>query len=120
MAKQTNEQKVLNALSSNGPMTQAELAKTTKVKGVYQLVAKMVKEHKVAKNGKQVMLMAFDESTKIDGKKVSEAIHKLKAEHPALGFLKDERDRLMSELEVRVREYIYVVNQIGKLTDEAR
>ena len=115
MAKQTNEQKVLKALTDNGPMTQAELAKLTKVKGVYQLVAKMVKESKVAKNGKQVMLMAVDETTKIDGKKVSQAIHNT----PILDYLKDERDRLMSEIEDRLTEYAYVLGRITKLTNEA-
>ena len=114
MAKQTNEQKILKALTDNGPMTQAELAKLTKVKGVYQLVAKMVKEHKVAKNGKQVMLMGIDESTKIDGKKVSEAIYNT----PILNYLKDERDRLMSEIEDRLNEYAYVLGRITKLTNE--
>lgn len=114
MAKQTNEQKILKSLTDNGPMTQAELAKLTRVKGVYQLVSKMVKEHKVAKNGKQVMLMAVDEATKIDGKKVSEAIHNT----PILEYFKDERDRLMSEIEVRLNEYAYVLNQINKLTNE--
>ena len=114
MAKQTNEQKILNALKETGPMTQAELARTTKVKGVYQLVAKMVKEHKVAKNGKQVMMMAVDESTKIDGKKVSEAIYNT----PILNYLKDERDRLMSEIEDRLNEYAYVLGRITKLTNE--
>lgn len=116
MAKQTNEQKILNALKETGPMTQAELAKATKVKGVYQLVAKMVKEHKVAKNGKQVMLMAVDESTKIDGKKVSEIIHNM----PILEYFKNERDRLMSEIENRLHEHAYVLGQIHKLTNEAR
>ena len=115
MAKQTNEQKVLKALTDNGPMTQAELAKLTKVKGVYQLVSKMVKEGKAVKNGKQVMLMAVDESTKIDGKKVSEAIYNT----PILNYLKDERDRLMSEIEDRLTEYAYVLGRINKLTNEA-
>ena len=114
MAKQTNEQKILKALTDNGPMTQAELAKLTKVKGVYQLVAKMVKEHKVAKNGKQVMLMGIDESTKIDGKKVSEAIYNT----PIFNYLKHERDRLMSEIEDRLNEYAYVLGRITKLTNE--
>lgn len=114
MAKQTNEQKILNALKETGPMTQAELARVTKVKGVYQLVAKMVKEHKVAKNGKQVMLMAVDESTKIDGKKVSETVYNT----PILNYLKDERDRLMSEIEDRLNEYAYVLGRITKLTNE--
>ena len=114
MAKQSNEQKVLNALSSNGPMTQAELAKLTRVKGVYQLVSKMVKEGKVAKNGKQVMRVAVDESTKIDGKKVSEAIYNT----PILEYFKKERDRLMSEIENRLHEHAYVLGQIHKLTNE--
>ena len=74
----------------------------------------MVKEHKVAKNGKQVMLMAVDESTKIDGKKVSEAIHNT----PILEYFKDERDRLMSEIENRLNEYAYVIGRIHKLTNE--
>ena len=111
MAKQSNEQKVLNALSSNGPMTQAELAKLTRVKGVYQLVAKMVKEGKVFKDGKLIVPSATD--------KLGSATPKPKTEHPALDFLKDERDRLMSEIEDRLNEYAYVLGRITKLTNEA-
>ena len=115
MKKQTSEQKILNALKEKGPMTQAELLRVTKVKGVYTFVSKMVREGKLAKNGKQVMLMAVDETTKIDGKKVSQAIHST----PILDYLKDERDRLMSEIEDRLNEYAYVLGRITKLTNEA-
>jgi sugar-specific transcriptional regulator TrmB len=119
MKKQTNEQKVLKALTDNGPMTQAELAKLTKVKGVYQLVSKMVREGKLAKNGKQVMLMAVDETTKIDGRKVSEAIYKPTKIKNILEHFQDERDRLVKEIEIRLNEYAYVMNQLMKLDDEA-
>lgn len=115
MKKQTSEQKILNALKETGPMTQAELARVTKVKGVYTFVSKMVREGKLAKNGKQVMLMVVDETTKIDGKKVSQAIHNT----PVLDHFKNERDRLMGEIETRLSEYAYVLGQITKLTNEA-
>lgn len=119
MKKQTSEQKILNALKETSPVTQAELARITKVKGVYQLVAKLVKEGKVLKNGKQVVLVAVDESTKIDGKKVSEAIYKPTKMKNISEHFQDERDRLVKEIEIRLNEYAYVMNQLMKLDDEA-
>ncbi len=120
MKKQTSEQKILNALKEKGPMTQAELLKVTKVKGVYTFVSKMVREGKLVKNGKQVMLIAVDETTKIDGKKLSEAVYSRQLINaPILDYLKDERDRLMSEIEDRLNEYAYVLGRINKLTNEA-
>jgi hypothetical protein len=119
MKKQTSEQKILNALKEKGPMTQAELLRVTKVKGVYTFVSKMVREGKLAKNGKQVMLMAVDETTKIDGKKVSEAIYKPTKMKNISEHFQDERDRLVKEIEIRLNEYAYVMNQLMKLDDEA-
>jgi len=115
MKKQTSEQKILNALKEKGSMTQAELLRVTKVKGVYQLVAKMVKENKVKKDGKQILLWSPGLKWPEDDKKVSQAIHNT----PILDYLKDERDRLMSEIEDRLNEYAYVLGRINKLTNEA-
>jgi hypothetical protein len=115
MKKQTSEQKILNALKEKGPMTQAELLRVTKVKGVYQLVAKMVKENKVKKDGKQILLWDPGLKWPEDGKKVSQAIHNT----PILDHFKNERDRLMGEIENRLSEYAYVLGQITKLTNEA-
>jgi len=119
MKKQTSEQKILNELKEKGPMTQAELLRVTKVKGVYQLVAKMVKENKVKKDGKQILLWDPGLKWPEDDEETFETAHETTVPKEVIAYLEEERDRLMSNLEKAVREYIYVLNQINKLTDEA-
>ena len=111
MKKQTNEQKVLKALKDHGPLTQAELAKTAKVKNVYQLVAGMVKSGRVRKENNQVVLNdTLGSAPKPEPK----------ATHSLLDFLRDEKERLQDEISVRVHEYAYVDYQLSLLSSEAR
>jgi hypothetical protein len=120
MAKQTNDQKILTALE-NGPMTQAELAKATKIRAVYQKVAYMVKKGTVVKDGKMVKLpIAIDTTDKLNGKQVSELVHKAtkRADSTLLEYFETERDRLIKEIEIRLNEYAYVMTQIDKLRSE--
>jgi len=116
MKKQTNEQKVLKALKDHGSMTQAELAKTTKVKNVYQLIANMVKNGKVRKDDKAISI-AVDETSNLDPKKVSKTIYEAsKKPHPALKYFDEERERLADVIDVRLQEYMYVAEQIKILS----
>lgn len=119
MKKQTSEQKILNALKETGPMTQAELARVTKVKGVYQLVAKMIKENKVKKDGKQILLWNPGLKWPEDDKETSEVPREATVSKEVLAYLEEERDRLTDNLEKAVYEYIYLLRQIKKLTNEA-
>lgn len=118
MKKQTSEQKILNALKETGPMTQAELARVTKVKGVYQLVAKMVKENKVKKDGKQILLWNPGLKWPEDDKETSEAPREATVSKEVLEYLEDEYARIFEEIKARLLEYSYIQNQIKKLTDK--
>ena len=124
MKKQTNEQKVLKALKDHGPMTQAELAKTTKVKNVYQLIANMVKSGKASKDGKAISI-AVDETSNLDPKKVSEAIYKPNKikQTAVLNYLEEEVDRLQEEIDrldgitrTRLVELDYVRKHISQIS----
>jgi hypothetical protein len=120
MAKQTNDQKILKALE-NGPMTQAELAKATKIRTVYQKIAYMAKKGTVVRDGKMVKLpIAVDITDKVDGKQMSELVHKAtkRADSTLLEYFETERDRLIKEIEIRLNEYAYVLTQIDKLRSE--
>lgn len=118
MKKQTSEQKILNALKETGPMTQAELARVTKVKGVYQLVAKMIKENKVKKDGKQILLWNPGLKWPENDKETSEAPREATVSKEVLEYLEDEYERLFEEIKERILEYSYIQNQIKKLTDK--
>ena len=59
--KATNAQKILKALQ-NGPKTQAELLKETKVKNTYQIVFDLVKKGQVTKDGRLVKLSGAPET----------------------------------------------------------
>lgn len=124
MKKQTNEQKVLKALKDHGPMTQAELAKTTKVKNVYQLIANMVKNGKASKDGKAISI-AVDETSNLDPKKVSEAIYKPNKikQMAVLNYLEEEVDRLQKEIDrldgitrTRLVELDYIRKHVSQLS----
>ena len=124
MKKQTNEQKVLKALKDHGPMTQAELAKTTKVKNVYQLIANMVKSGKASKDGKAISI-AVDETSNLDPKKVSEAIYKPNKikQMAVLNYLEEEVDRLQKEIDrldgitrTRLVELDYIRKHVSQLS----
>lgn len=120
MKKQTNDQKILKALE-NGPMTQAELAKATKIRAVYQRVAYMAKKGLVIREGKMVKLpVAIDTTSKLDGKQMSEAVYKStkRPDSTLLEYFETESDRLIKEIEVRLNEYAYVMTQIDKLRSE--
>jgi hypothetical protein len=120
MKKQTNDQKILKALE-NGPMTQAELAKATKIRTVYQKVAYMVKKGTLVKEGKMVKLpVAIDTTDKLDGKQVSEAVYKStkRSDSTLLEYFETESDRIVREIEIRLNEYAYVMTQIDKLRSE--
>jgi len=124
MKKQTNEQKVLKALKDHGSMTQAELAKTTKVKNVYQLIANMVKNGKVRKDDKAISI-AVDETSNLDPKKVSEAIYKPNKikQMAVLNYLEEEVDRLQKEIDrldgitrTRLVELDYIRKHVSQLS----
>lgn len=82
--KMTNTQKLLKALES-GSKTQAELAKETKVKNVYQIVADLVKRGAVGKVNGLVILnraktelpIAADKTDKVTPEKMKEVVEKL-------------------------------------------
>jgi len=130
MKKQTNERKILNVLNTHGSMTQAELSKTAKVKGIYPLINRLAKKGAVVKNNGTVSLpVVIDTTEKIDPKKVSETVYKnTKPKAPAPGFVDStlleyfevEHDRITKEIEVKLHEYAYVTSQIKKLSDETR
>jgi predicted transcriptional regulator len=120
MAKQTNDQKILKALE-NGPMTQAELAKATKIRTVYQKVAYMVKKGTVVKDGKMVKLpIAIDTADKVDGKQMSEMVHKAtkRADSTLLEYFKSESQRVIDEIETRLVWHSYIMSQLDKLRSE--
>jgi len=121
MKKQTNDQRILKALE-NGPMTQAELAKATKVNAVYQRVAYMVKKGTLVKEGRMVKLpVAIDTTDKLDGKKMSEAVYKStkRPDSTLLEYFETESDRIIKEIEIRLHEYAYVMTQLDKLRSES-
>jgi hypothetical protein len=81
----------------------------------------MVKKGTVVKDGKMVKLpIAIDITDKVDGKQMSEMVHKAtkRADSTLLEYFEEERDRLIKEIEVRLNEYAYVLTQIDKLRSE--
>jgi len=84
MKKLTNVQKILKALKS-GPKTQANLARETKVKNVYQIISDLKKKKLVFMDtGKCVNLVkvpiAIDETTKVSAKQLGAVLHKPESE----------------------------------------
>ena len=81
MKKMTNTQKILKALDS-GARRQADLAKQTKVKNTYQIVADLAKKGLVSKvNGvvilnKSKLPIAIDETDKVTAKDVQATLPK--------------------------------------------
>lgn len=81
----TNLQKILKALES-GSSTQADLAKQTKVKNTYQIVANLVKKGLVSKvNGvvilnKSKLPIAVDETDKVNAKDLQATLQKPESE----------------------------------------
>lgn len=123
MKKQTNERKVLNALNTYGSMTQAELSKITKVKGIYQIINRLTEKGAVVKNNGTVSLpVAVDTTEKVDPKKVSEMVYKntRPVDSTLLEYFQVEHGRLIAEIEARLHEYAYVETQLAKLSNETR
>ena len=90
--KATNAQKILKALQ-NGPKTQAELLKETRVKNTYQIVFDLVKKGQVTKDGRLVKLSGAPET-----KATAQPTNKPKVvpnEHvDRIAMLKDEIDNI--------------------------
>ena len=90
--KATNAQKILKALQ-NGPKTQAELLKETRVKNTYQIVFDLVKKGQVTKDGRLVKLSGAPET-----KATAQPANKPKVvpnEHvDRIAMLKDEIDNI--------------------------
>ena len=90
--KATNAQKILKALQ-NGPKTQAELLKETRVKNTYQIVFDLVKKGQVTKDGRLVKLSGAPET-----KAMAQPANKPKVvpnEHvDRIAMLKDEIDNI--------------------------
>jgi hypothetical protein len=92
--KATNSQKILKALQ-NGPKTQADLLKETKVKNTYQIVFDLVKKGLAVKDGRLVKLT---DSGSPETKVTAQPANKPKVvpnEHvDRIAMLKDEIDNI--------------------------
>jgi hypothetical protein len=92
--KPTNLQKILKALQ-NGPKTQADLLKETRVKNTYQIVADLVKKGQATRDGRLVKLSGAPE-TKVTAQPANKpkVVPNELAEQLRSAMLKDEIDNI--------------------------
>ena len=115
MKRITNAQKILKALES-GSTTQADLAKQTKVKNTYQIVADLVKKGLVSKvNGivilnKSKLPTAIDKTNKVTAKDVQAALPKPESE--VVRTLKDEVENIQDGIRSLMIARTYLLRRI--------
>lgn len=90
--KATNAQKILKALQ-NGPKTQADLLKETRVKNTYQIVFDLVKKGQVTKDGRLVKLSGNPE-TKVTAQPANKPKVVPNEHVDRIAMLKDEIDNI--------------------------
>ena len=90
--KTTNLQKILKALQ-DGPRTQADLLKETKVKNTYQIVADLVKKGQAIRDGRLVKLSGTPE-TKATPQRVAKPEIVPNEHVDRIAMLKDEIDNI--------------------------
>ena len=115
MAKLTNAQKILKALKS-GSTTQADLARQTKVKNTYQIVADLVKKGLVSKvNGivilnKSKLPIAIDKTDKVTAKDVQATLPKPEPE--IIKTLRDEVENIQDGIRSLMITRTYLLRRI--------
>ena len=90
--KTTNLQKILKALQ-NGPKTQADLLKETRVKNTYQIVADLVKKGQATRDGRLVKLSGAPE-TKVTAQPANKPKVVPNEHVDRIAMLKDEIDNI--------------------------
>jgi len=118
MKRITNAQKILKALES-GSTTQADLAKKTKVKNTYQIVADLVKKGLVSKvNGivilnKSKLPIAVDKTDKVTLEQIKAVTEKLKSKiTPRATLLQDEIDNINDGIRALMVTRSYLLRRI--------
>jgi len=90
--KTTNLQKILKALQ-NGPKTQVDLLKETRVKNTYQIVADLVKKGQATRDGRLVKLSGAPE-TKVTAQPANKPKVVPNEHVDRIAMLKDEIDNI--------------------------
>jgi hypothetical protein len=108
--KLTNSQKLLKALK-NGPKTQADLIRETKVRNTYQIVADAVKKGLLTKENGLIKLnglpVAIDETTKASGEEM-----KPKPESEIIKTLRGEVENIQDGIRSLMMARSYLLRRI--------